>query len=101
MQVMRQGIEAGLPSLDLTHPALETSAQLNQILEPTIAALVNTMSYRDPYPASHQRRVAEQSVAIAKEEPYVGVRLNRLPRPNPSLILATPPTPPHSTPFSR
>lgn len=66
MQVMRQGIEAGLQSLYLTYQALETSAQLNQVLETTIAALVNTMSYRDPYTASHQRRVAELSVAIAK-----------------------------------
>lgn len=66
MQVMRQGIEAGLRSLSLAQQAVESSQQLNQVLESTIASLVNTMSYRDPYTASHQRRVAELSVAIGR-----------------------------------
>lgn len=66
MQVMCQSIEAGLQSFYLNSQAIESSQQLNQVLEQTIAALVNVMSYRDPYTAAHQKRVAELSVAIGK-----------------------------------
>lgn len=57
--------------------------QLSQSLEATVAAIASTIEMRDPYTASHQRRVAELAITIGRkmglpEEKITGLRLASL-----------------------
>lgn len=57
--------------------------QLSQSLEATVAAIASTIEMRDPYTASHQRRVAALATTIARkmglpEDKITGLRLASL-----------------------
>ncbi len=43
------------------------TAELNQALNGVVLAVANTVEFRDPYTAGHQRRVGELSRALARE----------------------------------
>ncbi len=57
--------------------------KLQRILEETVNALASAVGKRDPYTASHQQRVTELAIAIAKEmrfsqEQVKGIRISSL-----------------------
>jgi HD-GYP domain-containing protein (c-di-GMP phosphodiesterase class II) len=67
LEVMRQSIELELKGIYQQQKNLAVTLQLNSSLEDTITSLVSVLSYRDPYTAKHQERVAELSVNIAEK----------------------------------
>ncbi len=52
---------------DEIHEKQQTQERLADALKATIEAMARTMEWRDPYTASHQKRVASISTAIAKQ----------------------------------
>ncbi len=74
MEVLRQNIEASLELTCKSQALFEQQTQtdrittkLNSALEQTIASLAQAISWRDPYTAGHQRRVADLALQIARK----------------------------------
>lgn len=75
LQEMADDIAFGIKNQRVTVSREDYAEQLSQSLKQTIEAIALTVEIRDPYTAGHMNRVAELSVAIAKE---IGLSENQI-----------------------
>ena len=59
--------ELSIRNILLEHKVYEETIKLNEVLDASIWAIVQTIESRDPYTAGHQQRVSKLAVEIAKK----------------------------------